>query len=74
MNQKKNKSVPVKRSTWIISMMACFVFILMTVEVYQVSTGTIVKNLLLVILGIIAIQIPAFFIAWFVSKRRERNK
>ena len=55
-------------------MLACFVFVLMTIEVYQVSTGTIVKNLLLVILGIIVIQIPAILIAWVVSKRRQRNK
>ena len=74
MGQKTHKSVLVKKSTWIISMVACFAFILMAIEVYQVSTGTIVKNLLLVILGIIAIQIPAFLIGWAVSRRRKRPK
>ena len=38
MDQKTHKSVLVKKSTWIISMVACFAFILMAIEVYQVST------------------------------------
>lgn len=74
MGQKKQKSLLVKRSTWIISMVACFAFLLLAIQVYQVSADSIAKNLLLVVVGIIAIQIPAFLVGWVVSKRRKRYK
>ena len=74
MANQKQKSLLKQRSAWITSMVACFAFVLMAIKVYEVSASTVMQNLLLIVCGIIAIQIPAFLIGWAVSRRRKRPK
>ena len=74
MTNKTGKS-PIKMlSTWIISMLACAIFLLIMIKNYAVSVDSIMQNFVYIIAGLIIILIPTSLIGWAVSKTRGRRK
>ena len=74
MTNKKGKSPIKMRSTWIISMLACGIFLLIMIKNYAVSVDSIMQNFVYILAGRIAIFIPTSLIGWAVSKIRGRRK
>jgi len=70
----KHKSLIKMRSTWIISMLACGLFLLIMIKNYALSVDTIMQNLLYIVAGLIIIFIPTALLGWTVSKIRGRRK
>jgi hypothetical protein len=70
----KSKSIIKLRSTWIISMLACAVFLLIMIKNYQVSVDTIMQNVIYIFIGLLIILIPTIVLGWAVSKIRGRRK
>ena len=66
----KPKSLIKMRSTWIISMLACALFLLIMIKNYQLSVETIVQNFIYILAGLIIIFIPTALLGWAVSKIR----
>ena len=64
----KPKSLIKMRSTWIISMLACALFLLIMIKNYQLSVETIVQNFIYILAGLIIIFIPTALLGWAVSK------
>ena len=70
----KPKSLIKMRSTWIISMLACALFLLIMKKNYQLSVETIVQNFIYILAGLIIIFIPTALLGWVVSKIRGRRR
>jgi len=70
----KPKSLIKMRSTWIISMLACALFLLIMIKNYQLSVDTIMQNFLYILAGLLIIFIPTSLLGWAVSKIRGRRK
>lgn len=70
----KPKSLIKMRSTWIISMLACALFLLIMIKNYQLSVETIVQNFIYILAGLIIIFIPTALLGWVVSKIRGRRR
>ena len=70
----KPKSLIKMRSTWIISMLACALFLLIMIKNYQLSVETIVQNFIYILAGLIIIFIPTAILGWVVSKIRGRRR
>ena len=70
----KSKGIIKMRSTWIISMLACALFLLIMIKNYQLSVETIMQNLIYIIAGLLILFIPATILGWVVSKIRGRRK
>ncbi|MDE0746973.1 MAG: hypothetical protein OSB23_04275 [Porticoccaceae bacterium] len=74
MSKSTSKNRLNQRSTWIAAMVACFVFLLMAVKVYQVSAATMITNLTIAVLGlalIIAITAVVGRLLLFLRKRKK---
>ena len=74
MTNKTGKSPIKMRSTWIISMLACGIFLLIMIKNYAVSVETVMQNFFYILAGLILIFIPTSLIGWAVSKFRGRRK
>ena len=70
----KPKSLIKMRSTWIISMLACALFLLIMIKNYQLSVETIVENFIYILAGLVIIFIPTALLGWAVSKIRGRRR
>ena len=70
----KNKATKRQRSTWIASMVACFLFLLMAIKVYQVPINNMVGNLLTSMLVLVAIIGLAAIFGRLIVELRKRNK
>lgn len=70
----KPKSLIKMRSTWIISMLACALFLLVMIKNYALSVDSIMQNLMFITAGLIIIFIPTALLGWTVSKIRGRRK
>ena len=70
----KSKSLIKMRSTWIISMLACALFLLIMIKNYALSVDSIMQNLMFITAGLIIIFIPTALLGWTVSKIRGRRK
>lgn len=70
----KTQSLIKMRSTWIISMVACALFLLIMIKNYALSVDTIVQNLIYILAGLIIIFIPSLLLGWTVTKFRGRRK
>ena len=70
----KPKSLIKMRSTWIISMLACALFLLIMIKNYALSVDSIMQNLIFITVGLIIIFIPTALLGWTVSKIRGRRK
>lgn len=70
----KSKSIIKLRSTWIISMLACAVFLLIMIKNYQVSVDTIMQNVIYIFIGLLIILISTTVLGWAASKIRGRRK
>jgi hypothetical protein len=70
----KPKSLIKMRSTWIISMLACALFLLIMIKNYALSVDSIMQNLMFITAGLIIIFIPTAILGWTVSKIRGRRK
>ena len=68
------KSLIKMRSTWIISMLACTVFLIIMIKNYPLSVETIMQNFIYILAGLIILFIPTALIGWAVSKIRGRRK
>jgi len=55
-------------------MVACFIFLLMAVKVYEVPAATMTTNLLIVILGLAVIMAIAAIIGRLMLLLRKRKK
>lgn len=74
MTSKKEKSPIKMRSTWIISMLACAIFLLIMIKSYSVSVETVMQNFLYILAGLIIIFIPTFLLGWAITRIRGRRK
>ena len=74
MTNKTGKSSIKMRSTWIISMLACAVFLLIMIKNYAVSVDTVMQNFLYILAGLIIIFIPTFLLGWAITRIRGRRK
>lgn len=74
MTNKIGKSPIKMRSTWIISMLACAVFLLIMIKNYAVSVDTVMQNFLYILAGLIIIFIPTFLLGWAITRIRGRRK
>lgn len=74
MTKSNDKSAKRQRSTWIVSMVACFLFLLMSVKVYQVPINDMLGNLLTMLLGLLVIIGMAAGMARLILALRQRNK
>ena len=74
MAKSNDKSAKGQRSTWIASMVACFLFLLMAVKVYQVPINDMLGNLLTMLLGLLVIIGTAAGMARLILALRQRNK
>jgi len=74
MTKKTGKSPIKMRSTWIISMLACAVFLLIMIKNYAVSVDTVMQNFLYILAGLIIIFIPTFLLGWAITRIRGRRK
>lgn len=74
MTSKKEKSPIKMRSTWIISMLACAIFLLIMIKSYSVSVETVMQNFLYIFAGLIILLIPTSLLGLAVSKMRGRRK
>ena len=74
MTNKTAKSPIKMRSTWIISMLACAVFLLIMIKNYAVSVDTVMQNFLYILAGLIIIFIPTFLLGWAITRIRGRRK
>ena len=70
----KNKTTKRQRSTWIASMVACFLFLLMAIKVYQVPINDMLGNLLTSMLVLVAIIGLAAIFGRVIVALRKRNK
>ena len=70
----KTQSLIKMRSTWIISMVACALFLLIMIKNYALSLDTIVQNLIYILAGLIIIFIPTLLLGLAVTKFRGRRK
>lgn len=70
----KNKTTKRQRSTWIASMVACFLFLLMAIKVYQVPINDMLGNLLTSMLVLVAIIGLAAIFGRVIAVLRKRNK
>ena len=70
----KPKSLIKMRSTWIISMLACAIFLLIMIKNYALSVESLMQNLLYILAGLIIIFIPTALLGWTFSKIRGRRK
>jgi len=70
----KPKGIIKMRSTWIISMLACALFLLIMIKNYQLSVETIMQNFIYIIAGLLILFIPATILGWVVSKIHGRRK
>ena len=70
----KPKGIIKMRSTWIISMLACALFLLIMIKNYQLSVETIMQNFIYIIAVLLILFIPATILGWVVSKIRGRHK
>lgn len=70
----KTQSLIKMRSTWIISMVACALFLLIMIKNYALSVDTIVQNLIYILAGLIIIFIPSLLLGWTVTKFCGRRK
>ena len=70
----KPKSLIKMRSTWIISMLACALFLLIMIKNYRLSVDTIMQNFVYILAGLMIIFIPTALLGWAVSKIRGRRK
>jgi TM2 domain-containing membrane protein YozV len=71
---RKPKSLIKMRSTWIISMLACALFLLIMIKNYRLSVDTIMQNFVYILAGLMIIFIPTALLGWAVSKIRGRRK
>ena len=74
MTNKTGKSPIKMRSTWIISMLACGIFLLIMIKNYAVSVETVMQNFLYILAGLIIIFIPTFLLGWAITRIRGRRK
>ena len=74
MAKSNDKGAKGQRSTWIASMVACFLFLLMAVKVYQVPINDMLDNLLTMLLGLLLIIGAAAGMARLILALRQRNK
>ena len=74
MTNKTGKSPIKMRSTWIISMLACGIFLLIMIKNYAVSVDSIMQNFVYILAGLVVIFIPTSLIGWAVSQIRRRRK
>ena len=72
--KSNDKSAKRQRSTWIASMIACFLFLLMAVKVYQVPINDMLGNLLTMLLGLLVIIGAAAGMARLILALRQRHK
>jgi len=72
--KSNDKSAKRQRSTWIASMVACFLFLLMAVKVYQVPINDMLGNLLTMSLGLLVIIGAAAGMASLILVLRQRKK
>lgn len=70
----KNKTTKRQRSTWIASMVACFLFLLMAIKVYQVPINDMLGNLMTSMLVLVAIISLAAIFGRLIVALRKRNK
>ena len=70
----KNKTTKRQRSTWIESMVACFLFLLMAIKVYQVPINDMLGNLMTSMLVLVAIISLAAIFGRLIVALRKRNK
>ena len=70
----KPKSLIKMRSTWIISMLACALFLLIMIKNYALSVDSIMQNLMFITAGLIIIFIPTALLGWTGSKIRGPRK
>jgi ABC-type xylose transport system permease subunit len=68
------KSLIRMRSTWITSMLACGLFLLIMIKNYSLSVDTIMQNFVYILAGLIIILIPTALLGWAFSKIRGRHK
>lgn len=55
-------------------MLACFVFILMAVKVYQLSIPGLLADLFTLLLGTLAVMLLSASIGWLMVSLRRRRK
>ena len=70
----KKKNANKQRSTWIASMVACFLFLLMAVKVYNVPVDEMAGNLFSLVLGLVIIIATAALLGRLIVALRRRDK
>jgi ABC-type Co2+ transport system permease subunit len=70
----KKKNANKQRSTWIASMVACFLFLLMAVKVYKVPVDEMAGNLFALVLGLVIIIAAAALLGRLIVALRQRFK
>jgi ABC-type Co2+ transport system permease subunit len=74
LSKSSSKSFLKRRSTWIASMLACFAFLLMAVEVYNVPISLMISNLMSMLIGLGLIVSFSGAIGWLMAVLRKRRK
>jgi len=74
LNKLSAKGFLKRRSTWIASMLACFTFLLMAVEVYNIPVSLLISNLMSVVVGLGLIVTLSAAIGWLIAVMRKRHK
>ncbi|MBT3619807.1 MAG: hypothetical protein HN523_05200 [Porticoccaceae bacterium] len=74
MSKSSSKNFLKRRSTWIASMLACFAFLLMAVEVYNVPISLMISNLMSMLIGLGLIVSFSAAIGWLMAVLRKRLK
>jgi len=74
MAKSQMKSLIKTRSTWIISMLACVIFMVIMIKNYQLSVESIMQNFVYILAGLLLIFIPTSLLGWWVAKNRRRPK
>ena len=74
MNKLSAKSFLKRRSTWIASMFACFTFLLLAVEVYNIPVSLLISNLMFMLVGLGLIVTLSAAVGWLMAVMRKRRK
>ncbi|MDG0969435.1 MAG: hypothetical protein P8Q37_07490 [Porticoccaceae bacterium] len=72
MTKPSSKRLLKRRSTWIATMVACLIFIVMAVQVYQIPVPLMLTNLLNMLLGLGIIIGLSAALGWLLAYLRKR--
>ena len=62
-----------RRSTWLVSMLACLAFLVMAVNVYDVSTSALAGQLLAALIILFIVIVCASALGWLIATWRKRR-